>query len=1145
LLQVACAVALISLALLGPAEAQEGAPRASDSAATVGVDSQTGAGASERPESAENRAKLAEIEKRIAEFRARAEEWAAKAAEYDQARVSAPQRLAQIEQEIARLQAREGVEVDPQAPIEVLEAQQLGAEQDLALAREQAAAIEEESARRADRRRRVPELLSAAKQRLRELDEQMPATIAGDAAIVRAREQLANERRAALEQEVAAYGAELASYDARGQLLSKRLDRSALTVAHHEARLKALRSVLAQRQRNEAERAAASAQRWVAQAQSFSPVVQGVVRQLAEENAQLAQQRMGDDGLLVKIEQTSQKLDRAEAQVEEVRADFARLISKVEAAGLTDSTGLLLRKSRIEAPDVGKYRRFIRMRQEQISAVQLQQIELREQRREIADIDRSIERAMDRVDPSLAAGDRAEIEAVLRDLLETKRKYLDILIADYEAYFQKLVDFDARQQELIEKTEQLLLYIDQRILWIPSGEAVHPELVSDGLEALAWLSEPRFWGQLARALGAAAIRAPLLGALVAILFALSLVLRRRTRDRISALGKETLEPTCTRQAPTWETFVLSLLLALPGPGLLAYVGWSLGNTANATQFVRCMAHAALTAALVWFVFEVPRQLLRRTGLAEAHFGWPTAALRSLRRHLTWLAAIAVPAVFTIQLFEMRGEEAWKESIGRLAFLVLMGATAVFTHLVLRERVGAAWCIAQATPELSVRRWLWRTAHALALAATLLLAAAAVRGYYWTALQLASSYFFTLIFLFLLLVVLRLCVRWSLLARRRLVLRRAEEEREKAAAARARDTTESGVDALDLAEPEVDLSAVTAQTSRLLKSGAVLAVVVGLWVIWADLLPAVGILREIELWSTSGTMSFETTDASGEKRLVREERIVPVTLVDLCLAILIGVATLVLARNLPGLLEISLFRKLETGTGERYAYATILKYGITLVGIALALGAIGVSWSNIQWLVAAVGLGLGFGLQEIFANFISGLIILFERPIRVGDTVTVGDISGTVTRIRIRATWITGFDRKELVVPNKEFVTNKLVNWSLSDAILRVDIPVGIAYGSDTQKAMEVLYRVAEENQHALKEPRPQVLFLGFGDSALLFELRVFSPDVERRLLIKHELHLAVDAGFRAAGIEIAFPQRDLHLRSVPKTAPAPEGETGG
>ena len=1133
-LQVASAVALAALALAAPADAQEGATPASDSAARTGADS----------ESAASRAKLAEFEKQIAQLRARADEWAAKAAEYDEARVGAPRRLAEIEQEIAELQKRGGVDVDPETPIEVLEAQRLGAEQDLSLAREQAAALEEESARRSERRKRIPELLSAAKERLRELGDEAPATAVEGEAVAEAREQLARARRAALEREIEAYGAELASYDARGQLLAKRLDRAALSIAHHEARLEALRGVLAARQRSEAERAAASAQRWVEQTQSFSPAVQGVVRQLAEQNAQLAQQRTGDDGLLVKIEQTSRKLDRAEQLVEEIQADFARLTTKVDAAGLTDSVGLLLRKSRSEAPDVGKYRRFIRMRQQQISAVQIQQIELREQRREIANVDGAVARAVARVDPSLAPGERAEIEAVLRDLLETKKKYLDVLIGDYEAYFQKLVDFDARQQELIEKTEQLLLYIDQRILWIPSGEAVRPELVADGLKGLSWLAEPRFWGQLARALGTVVVRAPLLGALVAILFVLSLTLRGRIRGRIGKLGEETLEPTCTRQAPTWEAFGLSLLLALPAPGLLAYLGWSLGVSTNATQFVRCMAHGALVAALVWLGFEIPRQLLRRKGLAEAHFGWPSEAVRSLRRHLTWLAAIAVPAVFAIQLFEMRGEEAWKESIGRLAFLVLMGATAAFTHIVLRERVGALWCIAHAAPDLSVRRWLWRTAHVLALAAIILLAAAAVRGYYWTSLQLASSYYFTLVFLFLLMVALRLCVRWSLLARRRLVLRRAEEEREKAAA-RAREAPESGVDALDLVEPEVDLAAVTAQTSRLLRSGAVVALVVGLWVIWADLLPAVGILREVELWNTSGTVTFETTDASGQQRLVHEERVVPVTLVDLCLAVLIGVMTLVVARNLPGLLEISLFRRLQTGTGERYAYATILKYGITLIGVALALGAVGMSWSNIQWLVAAVGLGLGFGLQEIFANFVSGMIILFERPIRVGDTVTVGDISGTVTRIRIRATWITGFDRKELIVPNKEFVTNKLVNWSLSDAILRVDVPVGVAYGSDTEKVMEVLHRVAEENEHVLKDPRSQVLFLGFGDSALLFELRVFSPDVERRLLIKHQLHLAVDEGFRAAGIEIAFPQRDLHLRSVRPPAPAPGGGASG
>ncbi|HEY5656322.1 MAG TPA: mechanosensitive ion channel domain-containing protein [Myxococcota bacterium] len=1139
-----CVLALVALLGTAPAGAQEAAPRVPDAAAGAGAQPQTPEAAAAQPESADARAKLAEIENQIAQFQAREEEWAGKAAEYDQARVGAPQQLVEIEGEIERLQKGRGIGVEAEAPIEVLETQLLGAEQDLSLARKQVTALDEESARRSERRKRIPELLSAAKERLRQVGDESPPP-AAEPRLAEAWEQLVKARRAALEREIQAYEAELASYDARGQLLVKRLDRATLSVVRQEARLEALRGIMATRQRGEAERAAEIAQRWVEQAQRFSPDAQAIVRQLAEQNAQLAQQRTGEQGLLVKIEDTSEKLDRLDKLVEEIDADYARLVAKVEAAGLTDSTGLLLRKHRSEVPDVGKYRRFIRMRQQQISEVQLQQIELGEQRRDLTDIDRALERAMAQLDPSLAPSERAEIEDVLRDLLETKQKYLDVLIGDYETYFQKLVDFDARQQQLIGKTEQLLSYIDQRILWIPSGESVRPELATDGWDAITWFSTPRYWGQIVHALGGVAVRAPLLSALVVVLFALSQALRPRVRARIQVLGSETLEPTCTRQAPTWETFGLSLLMALPGPGLLAYLGWSLGVSPNATQFVRCFAHGALAAALAWFAFEIPLQLLRGKGLAEAHFGWPSESVRGLRRHLAWFTAIAVPTVFAIQVFEMRGEEAWKESIGRLAFLLLMGATTVFTHLVLRERTGALWCIAQATPELSVRRWLWRMAHGLAIAVTVLLGVAAVRGYYWTSLQLASSYYFTLIFLFLLLVALRLCVRWSLLARRRLVLRRAEEAREKAAARREQQAPESGVDASELAEPEVDLAAVTAQTGRLLQSAAAVAVVIGLWVIWADLLPAAGILREVELWSTSGTVTLEITDATGSQRLVQEERLVPVTLVDLCLAILIAVMTLVVARNLPGLLEISIFRRLQTGTGERYAYATILKYGITLLGAVLALSTIGVSWSNIQWLVAAVGLGLGFGLQEIFANFVSGLIILFERPIRVGDTVTVGDISGTVTRIRIRATWITGFDRKELVVPNKEFVTSKLVNWSLSDAILRVDVPVGIAYGSDTQKAIEVLSRVADETPHVLREPHPQVLFLGFGDSALQFELRVFSPDVEHRLVIRHALHLAIDAAFRAAGIEIAFPQRDVHLRSVPRPVPPPAGGSGG
>ena len=186
----------------------------------------------------------------------------------------------------------------------------------------------------------------------------------------------------------------------------------------------------------------------------------------------------------------------------------------------------------------------------------------------------------------------------------------------------------------------------------------------------------------------------------------------------------------------------------------------------------------------------------------------------------------------------------------------------------------------------------------------------------------------------------------------------------------------------------------------------------------------------------------------------------------------------------------------------------------------------------QWLAAAVTVGLGFGLKEIFENFVSGLIVLTEQPVRVGDTVTVGEVTGTVSRIRMRAVYITDFDRKELVVPNREFVTGRVINWTLSDSVLRLRLPIGIGYGADTHLAERLLLGIARNNASVLREPAPAALFLGFGDSTLNFELRVFLGNQDLVPTVRHDLLNAIHEAFRANNIEIAFPQRDLHLRSV-------------
>ncbi len=187
----------------------------------------------------------------------------------------------------------------------------------------------------------------------------------------------------------------------------------------------------------------------------------------------------------------------------------------------------------------------------------------------------------------------------------------------------------------------------------------------------------------------------------------------------------------------------------------------------------------------------------------------------------------------------------------------------------------------------------------------------------------------------------------------------------------------------------------------------------------------------------------------------------------------------------------------------------------------------------QWLAAGLTVGLGFGLQEIFANFISGLIILFERPVRIGDVVTIGDVSGTVSRIHIRATTITDWDRKEYIVPNKEFVTGRLLNWTLTDQTNRVVVDVGVAYGTDTVQARSLLLSAAQDNCDVMNDPPPIATFEGFGDSALNLRLRCYLPNLDNRLSTITDLHEAIDQAFKQAGIEISFPQQDLHVRSMP------------
>lgn len=228
---------------------------------------------------------------------------------------------------------------------------------------------------------------------------------------------------------------------------------------------------------------------------------------------------------------------------------------------------------------------------------------------------------------------------------------------------------------------------------------------------------------------------------------------------------------------------------------------------------------------------------------------------------------------------------------------------------------------------------------------------------------------------------------------------------------------------------------------------------------------------------------------------------------------------------------AVYKRRGLDAGVQYALNRLLHYAVIAIGAFLALDNLGVSVTALAGVGAILAVGIGFGLQNIAQNFVSGLILLLERPVKQGDFVEVGEVRGTVRRIQARATVVTTLENVDIIVPNGQFITEQVVNQTYDSRQVRVSIEVGVAYGSDTALVRATLERVARAHTSVLDQPAPTILFTEFGDSSLNFQLLVWLADPLQRPQTSSELRLSIDQAFREAGIEIPFPQRDLHLRS--------------
>ncbi len=832
-------------------------------------------------------------------------------------------------------------------------------------------------------------------------------------------------------------------------------------------------------------------------AQAWSDVLE-----LAEQNMELS----------AAINSTQQQIEQITTRIEQIASSFEQARFMEQQQGLSGQVGQFLRRQKQDLPRVRTLRRSWQQLQLQEQQARQQLRELRQQLDELpspAELDELAEQE------ELSAAAQRELT---RAMAEQKRKLEQLTsqtdgYPNYIALIAELEKATARELALVEEFRD---YIDQRVLWVRSTDPLNLPDATESVDAALWLVSPSNWTQLGQALASDAAASPVIVAVGVALIGAMIVAQRRARSKLIQINQRVAGQYPGPYRDTVLAMALTLVLAAFWPVTLGFVGWRLVARPQAGPFAYAVGSGLLLGAMAIAPVQILRQAVRRNGLAEAHFRWPEDVLRRTSTAMIKLTTFGLILVVLIGVMGSQPDDNYRTSLGRLLSIAALLLLTIFLARLLKP----TGPLIQETIAKRKNNWMYRMRkvwYPLVLLLPLSLAVAAAAGYYYTTVQLSSRLLTQAWVVVALILINALLLRWILLGRRRLAL--AEIARRKEAKQQREKRQQEGElppDApAELEEPPVDLSAVNLQTRQFVRYLMAAMLLASIWFIWAEVLPALAILDRIQLWSAGDDSS--------------------ITLATLLGAISVVVLTVVLSRNLPGMMDIIMLQRLQLDSGSRFAVNAIFRYVIFVAGFVIAFQTIGLKWSHVQWLVAAMTVGLGFGLQEIFANFVSGLIILLERPIRVGDIVTVGDVTGTVSRIRMRATTITDFDRKELIVPNKEFITAQLVNWTLSDNVIRVVVPVGIAYGSDTDKAMSLLRQVADRNSRVLKEPEPMILFTGFGASSLDFELRAYVGGLRDFLAGRSELHFEVDQAFRNADIEISFPQRDIHIRSIEST----------
>jgi potassium efflux system protein len=902
-----------------------------------------------------------------------------------------------------------------------------------------------------------------------------------------------------LEREIATIPARKSLIDAKPNLIREQISLGGKSI-------QSIQDYLDQKRMGEAAQAVESSQLALESSQDNEALIA-----LGQENLTLANSLKE---LIAQEPAGEQDPARLRAKIIDLQQSAATVERVLATGSLSDELGVLLRQLQSGLPRQAPLNKRLEQIGESSVRQQLNLILWQERLRNLSDRSQALKDLLIQQGSNKKVLSAEEINTA-KTLIDSRAELLQQLIDASISNADRLATEKLVISEVIRRSEDLRTLLDRRLVWLPSNAGLADDVWHNLVVSALWVLDQSAWVQAGRDLWTGTKQAPFVSAFFLFLPIIILMVRPAIK---TSLGQLIARVGNVSQDAYWTTplaLAETLLLALPLPIIIATIAGVLSAGSQPGSFSSALATALAAVSSLSLVLLFFRSMCRKNGMFVGHFGWSENAREKLRGILFWFVWLQSIATFLFA-FAIAGDVIeLRYGLAVLAFVAASVGIALFCFSFFKPRGGVASSIVGDTPATI----LTTIAFPVLVSAPLFIGLLPLFGFFDTAVALQSKLFMSGVVLIFTAILYGILMRVFSVAYRRFSLkrqkrRRAEQELERS----KKQEAEASGEAMPVANTQIgsDPADVERQTRSIMYSFSGVIFLVSLWFIWRPLLPALGIVDEIVLWQSVKLVDgFETSSL--------------VTLWNIILSLLFMFGGFIAARNMRGILEVGFVGRFNLDPGARYAAVTIMGYIMVGLGIVIGFSQLGIDWSKLQWIVAALGVGLGFGLQEIVANFVSGLIILFERPIRVGDVVTIGDLSGTVSNIKIRATTVTDFDNREVLLPNKSIITENVTNWTLNDAVTRIVLTIGVAYGSDITQVRELLMNVVESHSDVLNEPAPNVFFMNHGASSLDFELRVFVSTPAKRLPVTHDINTSINQTLRHHDIGIPFPQRDIHI----------------